>query len=291
VPFAVRRRRLLGGALAALAAGCAPVSLINRLTPTDTYRREPGLAYGPHARQRLDAYLPAAGASRAPVVLFFYGGAWRSGDRADYLFVGEALASRGIVALVADYRLYPEVRFPAFVADAALAAAWAVTHAAQFGADPGRLLVMGHSAGAYNAAMIALDRSYLAAADADPAAIRGLIGLAGPYDFLPLSSPLLRAIFGYPETSPATQPIHFVRPDAPPALLLTARHDRVVDPGNSARLAARLRAAGAEAQTATYDHLDHRTLIGALAAPLRRTAPVLADVVAFVQAPAAPLPL
>jgi len=189
VPFAVRRRRLLGGALAALAAGCAPVSLINRLTPTDTYRREPGLAYGPHARQRLDAYLPAAGASRAPVVLFFYGGAWRSGDRADYLFVGEALASRGIVALVADYRLYPEVRFPAFVADAALAAAWAVTHAAQFGADPGRLFVMGHSAGAYNAAMIALDRSYLAAADADPAAIRGLIGLAGPYDFLPLSSP------------------------------------------------------------------------------------------------------
>lgn len=133
--------------------------------------------------------------------------------------------------------------------------------------------------------MVALDRRYLAAAGADPAAVRGLIGLAGPYDFLPLSGRLLRSIFGYPDTSPATQPIHFVRPDAPPALLLTAGRDGVVDPGNSARLAARLRAVGAHAREVTYDHLDHRTLIGALAVPLRPTAPVLEDIAAFVRAP------
>lgn len=276
-----RRRFLLGGAIAALAAGCSPVAFLNSLAPTDTYRRERDLAYGQHPRQRLDAYVPAAVATPAPIVVFFYGGAWRSGNRADYLFVGEALASRGMLALVADYRLYPEVRFPAFVADAAAAVRWASDHGAELGGDRSRIVVMGHSAGAYNAAMVVLDRSYLATAGADPSSVRGLIGLAGPYDFLPLSGRLLRSIFGYPDTSPATQPINFVRPDAPPALLLTARRDSVVDPGNSARLAARLRGVGARAREITYDHVDHRTLIGALAVPLRPTAPVLEDIAAF----------
>ena len=282
---APRRRFLLGGTLAALGAGCSPVAFLNSLAPTDTHRRERDLAYGPHPRQRLDAYVPAAVAAPAPIVVFFYGGAWRSGNRADYLFVGEALASRGMLALVADYRLYPEVRFPAFVADAAAAVRWASDHGAELGGDRSRIVVMGHSAGAYNAAMVVLDRSYLATAGADPAAVRGLIGLAGPYDFLPLSDRLLRSIFGYPDTSPATQPINFVRPDAPPALLLTARRDSVVDPGNSTRLATRLRAVGARAREVTYERVDHRTLLGALAVPLRSTAPVLDDIAAFVRSP------
>lgn len=280
--FSPGRRRSLALGAAALLAGCSPLRLINELAPDETYRRTPDLAYGEHPRQRLDVYEPTRGARPAPVVVFFYGGSWRAGSRADYLFVGEALASRGFVAAVADYRLYPEVRFPAFVDDSAAAVAWMRDKASSFGADPGRLFVMGHSAGAYNAAMVALNDAYLRRVAPPPTKVAGFVGLAGPYDFLPLESRLLRSIFGWPNTSPETQPIRFVSPDAPPALLITAERDGIVSPGNSARLAARLREAGRPVREVTYARLDHRTLVGALAAPLRDLAPVLDEIAVFV---------
>jgi acetyl esterase/lipase len=133
--------------------------------------------------------------------------------------------------------------------------------------------------------MLAFNPSYLRAAGLDGRAIKGFIGLAGPYDFLPLTSGLLRNVFGYPDTSPATQPINFVAAGSPPALLVVAAQDRIVDPGNSARLAARTRAAGGTVREVSYEQLDHRTVIGALAAPLRGLAPVLDDVAGFVAAP------
>ena len=278
------RRRLLGVATAAFATGCSPIRLINELAPTDTYVRTADIPYGLHPRQRLDVYVPRVRTVPAPVVVFFYGGAWRSGSRADYLFVGEALASRGIVTFVADYRLYPEVRFPDFVSDSAAAVAWAQTNAARYGADPARLFVMGHSAGAYNGAMVALNAQYLRTAGGAADAIAGFVGLAGPYDFLPLTSASLRNIFGWPDTSPDTQPIHFAGSLAPPTLLLTATRDSVVDPGNSMRLAERLRAAARPVRTKEYPSLDHRTLVGALAVPLRDLAPVLDDIATFVAA-------
>jgi acetyl esterase/lipase len=284
--FAARRRALALGA-AALLAGCSPIRLINELAPADTYRRTPDLAYGPHPRQRLDLYSPVNGPRPAPVVVFFYGGSWRTGSRADYLFVGEALASRGCIVAVADYRLHPEVRFPDFIDDSAAAVAWVRAHAVAHGGDAGRLFVMGHSAGAYNAAMVALNGRYLERAGAVPGGIAGLVGLAGPYDFLPLDSRLLRNIFGWPDTPPETQPIRFVGPAAPPTLLLTAQRDTIVSPGNSARLAARLREAGRPVREVTYPQLDHRTLVGALAMPLRDLAPVLDEVASFVSDPAA----
>ncbi len=280
--FSPRRRHTLALGAAALLPGCSPLRLINELAPVDTYRRTADLAYGPHPRQRLDVYASVQGPRPAPLVVFFYGGSWRSGSRGDYLFVGEALASRGFVVAVPDYRLYPEVRFPGFVDDCALAVAWIRAHAASYGADPGRLFVMGHSAGAYNAAMVALDGRYLARAGLEPPRIAGWMGLAGPYDFLPLESRLLRSVFGWPDTPPETQPIRFVGPAAPPTLLLTAERDGIVSPGNSARLAARLREAARPVRMITYPQLDHRTLVGALAAPLRDLAPVLDDVAAFV---------
>lgn len=285
--FSRSRRSLLALGAAALLPGCSPLRLINDLAPTDTYRRAADIAYGPHPRQRLDVYTPSAGGPAAPVVVFFYGGAWRSGSRSDYLFVGEALASRGCVAVIADYRLYPGVRFPDFVDDSAAAVAWAQAHASAHGGDPARLFVMGHSAGAYNAAMVAFDPRYLQRVTAAGPVIAGFVGLAGPYDFLPLQGSLLRAIFGWPDTPPDTQPIRFVTAAAPPALLLTAEHDSVVNPGNSARLAARMRTAGRPVREVGYAHLDHRTLVGALAAPLRDLAPVLDEVAAFVGAPGA----
>jgi acetyl esterase/lipase len=273
-----------------LVVACAPLALINSLVPADTYTLTRDQAYGEHPRQRLDVYVPArpapAGAGLAPVIVFFYGGAWTSGSRADYRFVGEAFASRGFVAVIADYRLYPEVKFPLFLEDSADAVAWAARHAARFGGDPGRIYIAGHSAGAYNAAMLVYAPQYLARAGIDAAAIRGMIGLAGPYDFLPATGATTRAIFGHPDTPPETQPIHFVG-RAPgmrlaPALLLTAPQDTTVNPANSARMAVRLRGAGAGATEVSYPSLDHQRIVGALAAPLRNLAPVLDDIARFV---------
>ena len=283
--FRSRRRRFLSALLATSAAiltGCSPLTVINGLTPADTYRSTTGLAYGALARQRLDVYRPAHVTGTAPVVVFFYGGNWNSGERSDYLFVGEALASRGFVVVLADYRLYPEVRFPDFLDDCALAVRWAFEHGAEYGGDTRNLYLMGHSAGAYNAAMLALNPQYLRGASVDVKQIRGLITLAGPFDFLPLQSKVSKKVFGFPDTPLNTQPIQFASASAPPALLLTAKEDGVVDPGNSVRLAAKLRSHGVAVTEVVYPRLGHRTLVGALSKPLRGFAPVLDDVAKFV---------
>ena len=276
------RAALAGGA--ALLGGCSAFSAVNAFVPSDTYRRTRDIAYGDHARHLLDVYEPAQAHNGAPVVVFFYGGNWNMGERGNYVFAGEALASQGFVTVIPDYRLYPEVRFPDFLHDCAAAVRWTAENAARFGGDPQRIFVMGHSSGAYNAAMLALDPQYLAAARVPKRSIRGLIGLAGPYDFLPLTGPVSKAVFGFPNTPVTTQPIHFVTRDDPPALLITGTNDNVVDPGNVRRLATRLRSNGVEVREIAYPGLGHSRLVGALAAPLRGTAPVLEDVAAFVRA-------
>ncbi len=284
-PTSFPRRGCLAalGAFAALASGCSATRALDLLVPRDSYRGEPGLAYGPEPRHRLDAYLPLqAGAGPRPLVLFFYGGSWSSGDRADYRFVGEALASAGVATLVADYRLSPAVGWREILADCALATAWARAQAARLGAD--RLFLMGHSAGAYNAAMLALDARWLASVDMAPAQLAGWTGIAGPYDFLPIGSPVVQRAFGWPATPLDSQPIVHARADAPPALLLAAASDGVVDPRrNTLGLAQALRQAGAPVRTRLYEGLNHATAIGALAPPLRRLAPLREDVLDFAR--------
>ena len=275
-------RAALAGCSAALAA-CSPLRVVNGLVPSGSYRVSKDLRYGEHPRHALDVYRPETSQGPSPVVIFFYGGNWNSGDRGSYLFVGEALASRNIVAVVPDYRLYPEVRFPDFLHDCAAAVRWTFEHIAQIGGDPSRVFLMGHSAGAYNAAMLALDPRYLDAAKVDRRRVRGFIGLAGPYDFLPLTGEVSRKVFGYPDTPPATQPVNFVSRDDASALLITGDADRTVDPGNSARLAARLRKNGVAVREIVYEDISHTRLVGALAAPFRRWAPVLDDVEKFVK--------
>ena len=276
-------------ALAVLAMGllaaCSPLTLLNGAVPDDASRVTPGLAYGPLPRQRLDVYRPP-GAGRAPVVVFFYGGSWRDGQRADYRFVGDALAARGMVAVIADYRLYPEAGYPAFLRDAAMAVAWTQRHIDAHGGDPARVFVAGHSAGGYIAAMLALDGRWLGGAGSSPATLAGWIGLAGPYDFLPIVARDVRPVFGYPHTPPDSQPIHHVSAQAPPGLLLPGTADATVDPRrNSASLAHALREAGACARLVQYPGLGHKLLVGALSRPLRWRAPVLDDVGAFVARP------
>ena len=270
--------------VALLCAGCSPVNVINAWAPSDTYRLTAGIAYGETDRQRLDIYQPVQTGGPAPVVVFFYGGNWTQGERRDYLFVGEALASRGFVTVIADYRLYPQVRYPEFLDDSAKAVRWTFSHVAEYGGDPARIFLMGHSAGAYNAAMLAMNPAYLQAAGVEPSRIKGWIGLAGPYDFLPLNDDISKAVFGFPHTARSTQPIDYASAASPPALLITGDDDDVVSPGNSSRLSARLRESGVPVRTVVYPRIGHRVVIGAMAAHLRNWTSTLDDVSAFVDA-------
>jgi acetyl esterase/lipase len=279
----ITRRSLLMAALALPASACSPIRVIDSVIPSDGYRLAEGLAYGPRPGHKLDVYTPRGAAGPRPVVVFFYGGSWQRGWRADYRFVAEAITSRGFVAVLPDYRKYPEVTFPGFIEDAAAAVGWTRANIARHGGDPGGMTLMGHSAGAHIAAMVALDGRYLAQAGTERAAVRGLIGLAGPYDFLPIRSVTLQRIFGGADGIPQTQPITFATAGAPPTLLLHGTDDITVLPRNSERLSARLLEAGAPARLKLYPGMGHVGIVTALARPLRGIAPVLDDVAAFVE--------
>jgi acetyl esterase/lipase len=283
-PLWQRFGAMLGGFLLLVLTGCSPVKVLNALTPDDTFHSTTGIAYGDDPRQKLDVYVPRRPLKDAPVVVFFYGGSWNSGARGDYAFVGEALASRGIVAVLADYRLYPQVRYPLFLEDSARAVAWTRAHIRKFSGNPQRLYLMGHSSGAYNAAMLALDPGLLNAVGMSPEDLSGWIGLAGPYDFLPIENPQVRPVFFWPDSPPQSQPINHVRSGEPPALLIAATKDNLVNPArNTAGLARKLREAGVPVQDLYYSRPNHVTLVASLSRPLRRLAPVLDQVVAFVR--------
>jgi acetyl esterase/lipase len=286
----LERRRWSGRSLGLLAAlltgGCTPADLLNALVSRSGYETMRALAYGSDARQTLDVYAPTQG-ERRPVVVFFYGGSWQQGAKETFAFVAAALARRGFLTIVPDYRVYPDVRYPGFLEDGARAVRWARDHAAAHGGDPDRVFLMGHSAGAYIAAMLALDSRWLRQVQLAPETdVAGLVGVSGPYDFLPLRDPTLITIFAG-DNQPATQPISYVTRGAPPTLLVTGAGDTTVDPGNSDRLAHRLRALGNQADVIRYRRLGHMATVGAFAAPLRFLAPVLDDAATFMDRTAA----
>ncbi|MDT7934666.1 MAG: alpha/beta hydrolase [Sphingomonadaceae bacterium] len=254
----------------------------NALVPKDSAARQVarGVAYGDGPRRKLDVYAPARPASGAmPTVVFFYGGSWNSGTRAGYAFAGRALSARGFVVIVPDYRLVPQVRYPAFIEDGAAAVRWAERHAGEYGGDPRRIVLVGHSAGAYIAAMLAVDERWLGA---DRAAVKGWAGLAGPYDFAPFTVPAAVAAFGAWPDPTDTQPITHAGPGDPPALLLTGAADDTVQPRNSDALGQKLRGAGVSAEVRRYPRLGHIGILTALAQPFRGRAPVLDDIAAFI---------
>lgn len=270
--------------LAAMLSACSTLDLVNSLVPDGTYTATLNLEYGPDPRNKLDVYQPLDG-SGYPVVVFFHGGSWTSGSREDYKFIGEALASQGILTVIAGFRLYPQVRYPDFLVDSAQAVAWVAREAPLYGGDPRRLFVMGHSSGAYNAAMLALDPRWLSSAGLAPTALAGWIGLAGPYDFLPMQDPESQPVFNHPDYPAGSQPIDYVSKSAPPTFLGAAASDDLVDPErNTKQLAEQLDAAGVPVTLRIYSQANHYTLIGAFARPLRGLEPVLEDVVEFVHA-------
>ena len=264
-----------------LLTGWSPADPLNLLAWRHGTEITRSIAYGEAPRQTLDVYRPAS-STKSPVIVFFYGGSWQMGDKETYLFVAAALAQRGYVVVVPDYRVYPEVRYPAFLQDGAQAVRWAKDNAARYGGDPDRLFIMGHSAGAHIAAMLVLDGRWLQQAGLTPNRdVAGLIGISGPYDFLPLHDGVLATIFGGANV-PDTQPISHVKPGAPPALLVTGQRDDIVEPSNTTRLAAKLAANGDKAVVKTYPWVGHLTIIGSFALPLRFLSPVLDDVDRFI---------
>lgn len=241
------------------------------------------IAYAEHSRHRLDVCRPAA-AVAAPVVVFFYGGAWRSGNKGLYRYVAKALARRGYVAVVPDYRIFPQARYPDFLEDGAQVVRWAKDNVGRFGGDPDKIFLKGHSAGAHIAAMLSIDARWLHQVGLAPGRdIAGLIGISGPYDYLPLRDETLKVIFGGADRQD-TQPIFHVTSGAPPALLMTGGRDRLVEPGNATRLAERLVAAGNTATVKTYRRVGHYFIIAAVAPLLRLFVPVLRDIDAFIAA-------
>lgn len=276
---------LLWPAVLMSAIGCSRFDLLNATVPPLGYTAARNIVYGPLERQRLDVYTPCHPVPRAPIVIFFYGGDWQSGSKADYRFVGQALASRGFIAVLPDYRLYPAVTFPAFVQDGAMACRWVHDHATALGAAPDRMYLMGHSAGAYIAAMLTLDARYLRAVGLDRGNIRATAALSGPYDFVPL--PDDRRVFGIARddthTYPAMEPIHFVDGREPPMLLVQGLKDPTVNPRNAYRLAARIREAGGHVELIVYPQLGHVGVVLSLASCFHWLAPTLTDTCAYFE--------
>ncbi len=240
------------------------------------------IPFGTHA-QTLDVWRPAGAAVRGrPVVIFYYGGGWVKGDRRAYRFAARALAREGFVVVVPDYRKVPAVRFPAFLQDGAEAVKWTRDHVAEFGGDAARIALMGHSAGAYTVAMLALDTRWLEAEGVDPGIIKAGVGLSGPYDFYPFTSKRsIDAMQGVADPV-MTQPIHFARKDAPPLLLVTSSADVTVRPRNAINLEARLRMLGAPVQFKNYPGLSHEEVVMALSKPFRSKGSTLDDSVVFL---------
>ncbi len=277
-----------GGAKMIVAGGAKSLNMADRLLGQSDGARLllTDQSYGNGPRQSLDIWVPdnAREGDQLPVIVFFYGGGWDSGERGSYGFAGRALARQGFVVVIPDYRLVPKAHWPDFIEDSAAAVAWTHEHIAKLGGDPDRIALMGHSAGAYNAAMLALDPQWLRAAKSDPSIIRGVAGLAGPYDFLPLEKGGRGdKAMGKVKPLEKTQPIHFARGDAPPLWLATGDEDDTVRPRNSQNLAAAIEKAGGTAMLRIYPGMGHTGIVMALAAPFRSRGPVLDEATDFLR--------
>ena len=270
---------------AAFSAGPGTLSVLDGVMGggRGTARVREGVPFGTHG-QKLDVWRPSGGAKTGlPVLVFWYGGGWVHGSRSDYAFAARAYAKAGFVVVMPDYRKVPDVRFPAFLQDGAEAMKWTRDHIAQFGGDPNRIAVAGHSAGAYTVAMLTLDPRWLRAEGVDPGIIKAAVGLCGPYDFYPFTAK--RAIDAMQGAADPvmTQPIHFARAGAPPMLLVSAGDDSQVKAHNAINLTAKLTALGAPVRHVDYPGLSHENVAMALSKPFRGKAPVLADSVAFLK--------
>lgn len=277
-----RRPRLLAPLLAALVAGCSPLNVLDVLVPEGDYALSGGVPYGALPRQKLDIYKPPNGPATGPVVVFFYGGSWKSGERRQYRFVGEALTRRGLTVVVPDYRLYPDVTFPAFMNDAAQAVAWVRQNLRRPDGKPRPLFLAGHSAGAHIAALLTVDDRYLKDESLTRGDICGVIGLAGPYVFDPNKYRSTRRVFAGLESTDIARPVRQISGETPPFLLLHGDDDSTVRASNTAEFATALRATGTFVQTQVFPEIGHSKILLSISEPFDDIAPVNRLIAGFV---------
>jgi acetyl esterase/lipase len=261
-----------------------PIDLINNAIGTAGLTITRNISYGPAERDKIDIYRPAQARGPLPVIVFFYGGSWQYGHRTDYQFMAALLARRGFVVAVPDYRLYPQVKFPDFLADCAAATAFIINNIAQHGGNAQEIFLIGHSAGAYNAVMLALAPKFLNDAGTSSDHLAGAVGISGPYDFLPLRDPIIKDIFSPPSDIVLTQPITYARESAPPLLLLHGGRDTTVLPRNTTALGAKLRHVGGVVETKIYPKLSHIDIILTALPLFAWRAPVFPGIFAFLAA-------
>lgn len=269
--------------------GCSPLAYLN-FQVSRNMEVAPDLTYGSEDRQTLDVYTRPDVPSKGTVV-FVHGGYWDEGSKNDYPFLADSFTEQGFTTVVVNYRLVPTVTFPTYVEDVALAVKWTVENITQYGGNADNIFLMGHSAGAHIAALVAYDERYLQNIGLSNRALRGFIGFAGPYDFLPVSPDDVRSIaaLGAIETYPDTQPINFVDGADPPAFLAVSPNDTTVNPNNTARFAQKIREVGGSVEERSYDGVDHVTILGALGRASRfLNEAVLEDVLAFLREASAP---
>lgn len=278
-----------GAGLAAVRAnGAAVLDLVDRLSGGSRGADLVATArYGPDAAQKLRIYAPEGMPGPLPVLIFVHGGSWRSGAPEDYGFVARAFAREGFMVVLAGYRLGTEGRYPAMLRDTAAAVAETARRVPGLGGDPERIVLAGHSAGAYNVVQTVLAQEWLASAGVPSGAIKGVIGLSGPYDFYPYDRDSTRASFGSVGAGTRSQPVNNVRSDAPPMLLVHGESDGLVKPRNTHALAAALKAGGVPVEAQFYPGYDHNDPLIALASPWRGNRPVARRIAAWAREQAA----
>jgi len=265
-------------------SGCSSLTFLVANTPAafGKYSRLENLSYADNPRNKLDVYRPEGLRDKVPVVIFVHGGGWYTGDKSQYKFVGAAFAEQGYVAVLPNYGLYPKVKSPVFLQDVAQAIAWVRSHAAEWGGDPDRLYLIGHSAGGQIAVMLALDNEYLRQVGGSTKWLKGVVGLAGPYDFLPFTYPYMNDLFGPPERYSQSQPVNYVRADAPPLLLMQGLQDHTVAPTNARHLHDAMAKIGVNVPVLYFENATHSDLIAAFSFLRNRKPPVMASIKQFI---------
>ena len=282
------------GLIMLASTACSPIKVLNAIVSDSTYQLKADIAFGALPRQKLDIYIPNTSVNNSQsnvetskpltkVIIFFYGGNWDSGEKENYKFVAQSLASAGHIVVIPNYRVYPEVLFPELMIDPALIAKWVKTNIHQYGGDANQVFLGGHSAGAHIAVMLAVNPEYLASVSLKPSDFVGVIGLAGPYDFLPLSSDRLKTIFGNKEQQWKSQPISFADGKNPPLLLAVGLKDGTVWPRNSYNLAKKINANNGKVKVVEFAEYGHIDMVAKLAKLLRGNGELLKSVTDFIE--------